>query len=683
MRYFVRMMIISVVLIFFSALPTIGMADEYKNEKVKDEVTEEVSSVKVEEKKKAVKVDEVVVKARKIEERLSAELGEYGHPVVTITGEEMEDAGFVDLSMALKSLVPGLYSETRSGRGGYNRTSIHGSDDILWLLDGVRINNRLYGGGWSYTLSVHMIDRIEILKGGEGLFYGTGARAGVINIITKGITEETTGQFGVSYGSEDYREVYGHVTDTLAGHGLMAFGSYEAWDGYQVLNEQAYRDAHNTDKQKPTGFDRATVGGKYRKEFDFVGKSVLSAQLRKEQGYFDYPYPHYRVGHTFNDWEEEIGIVKWDHDINDNFSYYLKTHFHIWDADCTFMNLDGSYNYDAVPWKYEDYGVNLLTSTRWGGGHEILSGIDYQNYWGKDEVVRIYDTKTTEVYGIFANYRPYLPFSPDTKLAMGVRYNTTNESVNSTVWDVSVRTPIVEQTYFRGMVGTSFTVPTALQLYGNDPTRGRYGNPDLDPENSLNVEVGVGGNWRYFHCDIGYFYHGIEDMIQRVTFPSGDSTYMNMGGKTKIDGIDVSAGIGPFFGFSFDVSATWDDAEDKDSGEQLERIPEFYGNANVGYRYPSGRFGADLMTRYTGDVYERGLGDFNDVNYGDVFIADASAFVRFGRENRHRLTLRVENIFDKEYASRYNRAKDTDGEYFLYYQNGLPRNVVLGYSYTF
>ena len=679
MRKLIRTMLMLVALVSFLTLPIIGFAEEYKPEEVKKEDVQ--------------KLEEIVVEAKRVEESIAAEsisapkLEEVGHPVEIITGEEMKEAGFVDLAKALEAMVPGLFSSTRSGRGGYNSVSLHGTDDILWLLDGVRINNRLYGEGWSYTLSVHMIDRIEILKGGESLFYGTSARAGVINIITKEITEETSGEFGTSYGEEEYREVYGHVTETLDGHGLMAFGSHEAYDGYHVCDDQAYSDALNPGGNERIGFDRTTVGGKYRKEFDLSGKGVLNAQLQKEQGYFDYPYPHYRTKSTFNDWEEDFGIVKWDHDISDNFSYHIKTHFHRWWAEVTFTDIDGSYSSflanNEAPWGYEDYGVNLMTSTRWGRGHEIVTGIDYHNYWGKDEFVYVPSTEHEQSYGLFASYRPYLPFSPNTRLAMGTRYTKTGEAADSTIWDVSMKTPIVGQTYFRGMVGTSFTLPTVLQLYGDNPVWDTYGNPDLDPEESLNAEVGVGGNWRYFHCDAGYFFHEIEDMIESVTLDSGDSTYENVEGKTKIDGVEVSAGIGPFSGFSFDVSATWADAEDKDTGEQLERIPEFYGTANVGYRHTTGRFGADLMTRYTGDIYERGLGDYDDVNYGDYFIADASVFVTFGREKRHKLTLRVENIFDKEYATRYNRAKNTEEDYFLYHQYGLPRNVVVGYAYTF
>ena len=660
-------------LLSLSALPTIGMAGENETEKVKDEVMGEANSAKVEE--KAVKVDEVVVKARKIEERLSAELGEYGHPVEIITGEEIEDAGFVDINRALEAMVPGFFSVTKSGFGDYSYSSLHGSREILYLLDGVRMNNRLYGSGYLDSISVHNIERIEILKGGEGLFYGTGARAGVINIITKGITEETTGQFGVSYGSKDYREVYGHVTDTFDGHGLMAFGSFEGWDGYRPFTDQTYQESLNYSERKPRGFDRTTMGVKYRKEFDLVGKSVLKAQFRKNQGKFDYMRPTERK--AVNDRDEEIGILKWDHDINEHFSYYVKSYLHRWWTDYTRVKLDGTYVFDEALWGYQDWGINFMTSTRWGGGHEILAGVDYQNYYGNDEVW-IINTKNEEVFGLFAQYRPYLPFSPDTKLAVGGRYNISDAS-NSTVWDVSAKTPIIAGTYFRGMVGTSFTLPTAEQLYVNEPPYS-IGNPDLDPEKSLNVEAGIGGTWNYFRCEAGYFYQKVKD---RIALDGNAGTFENVDGKTKIDGVELQTGIGPFWGLSLNLSSTWVNAENEDTGEQVERIPKFYAKANLGYRSSQGVYGADLMTRYTGDIYERGLNPFNDVKYGDYYLADVSCFVRFGDSKRHRLTLRVDNVFDEDYATSFSRATNDSGTRILYNFEGLPRTAIIGYSYTF
>lgn len=610
-------------------------------------------------------------------------LKELGHDATIITGEELDAAGFVDLAKALQTLVPGLYSSTSQGRGGYNIMRIHGSNEILWLLDGVRIN-AIHGAlshPWSYSISVHMIDRIEVLKGGEGLFYGTGARGGVINIITKGISEETSGELGMSYGEDDYRDIYGHVTETINDHGFMVFGTQEQYDGYHVLDDQAYEDALNPYNNKRIGSDRSTIGVKYRKGFDLAGESSLNAQFRRQQGYFDYPNPQYRRADFV--WNEEVGTVTWDHDTSDTFSYHIKTYYHKWWAELTQMNIDGSFVFEEEPVKCDAYGLNILTSTRWGEGHEFISGIDYRNYWGSFEWFYGHDFDRTEDYGLFASYRPYLVFSPKTRLTMSARHTRTKEDADSTIWDISVRTPIVGPTYIRGCVRTDFTLPTLGQLSGDVPAWGIISNPDLEPEESLDMQVGVGGNWRFVHCEAGYFSSDVDNLIQSVILGSGDETYENVDGETSIDGFEISAGFGPFWGFTFDVSAVWTNAEDKDTGEQLEQIPEFNGTASIGYRTNSNRFGANLMSRYTGDVYERGLGTHEDINYGDYFVADASAYVSFGHELRHKLTLRIENIFDEDYANSWARTQNTSGDYFVYKQYGLPRNVVMGYTYTF
>lgn len=630
-------------------------------------------------------IEEMTVKGTRSVQQPSEALSLVGHSVEVITGEQIREAGFVDLNKAIQAMVPGIFTSARQGRGGWTYTYLHGSDDLLWLLDGVRITNPLYASDWSTTLSIHQVERIEVLRGGESIFFGSGARAGVINIITKAVSSDTEGDIGVSYGEMNYREAYGHVTDTINGHGFMIFGSYEASDGYQVCDDQAFSNGLNPVKDRDVGYDRSVLGGKYRKLFDLGGKALLTLQAQTQQGLFEYPYPHYR--YADNDYKEDLAVLNWDHAVTEHFSYFLKSYVHTWWGEVTFLNPDGSFAWgsasnDAV-WGYEDIGVNLSTSTTWGTGHELLAGVDYQTYWGEEEVMDVPKTDRTHAYAGFASFRPYLSFLPETKLAAGLRYTTTNESMDSTIWDLSVRTPLWDPFYFRGTLGTSFTLPTLMQLYGTDRSGGTIGNPDLKPEKSQNLDLGLGLQWRIFRAELGYFYQDVEDMITTTTLAGGSSSYINADGQSEIDGFEVQGGIGPVKGVTLNLSASWVNAEDKTTGGQLERIPEFHAMGNLSYRYTDGSFGADLMTRYTGDVYERGLAPFDDVNYGGFFVADASAFYKFGKDSRHKVTLRVENIFDKDYATRYNRATNSVGTKFLYYQHGLPRNFILGYAYEF
>jgi vitamin B12 transporter len=618
-----------------------------------------------------------------LEEKISTELAEYGHPVTVISGDDLKEAGFVDLQTALETLTPGYFSVARAGRGGYQFPSLHGSGSILWLVDGVRINNPLYSGGYPNTISIHIVERIEILKTGESLFYGSDATAGAINIITKKITNsDTKGAIGVSYGEKNYTEVFGHVSSLYNGHGFMAFGASEGWDGYVTSDDEAYVNALNNDKKHPTGYDRNTVGFKYRKEFDMVGTSSLNVHVQKQKGYFDYGYPHFKST-TFSDWEEELAIIQWEHELNDNFSYHIKSYLHTWWSEATFVRLDGSYWSDAALWGYDDYGANIMTSTRWGGGHEFIAGVDFHNYWGKDDFpgANFYG-QTEQVLGVFANYRPHLFFSPKTKVSLGSRYTKTS-GTNSTVWDVGIRTPFFKNFYIRGVANTSFTLPNIQQLYGTDVLSNRYGNPDLTPEKSLNTEIGLGGNWVCFKFDAAFFDRNIEDMIGVVSSTDGSSTYKNTEKETQVNGIALSAGIGPFNGWSLNTSATWVSAEEKNSEKQLSQIPTFYANANLQYRRQTGRFGADFMSRYIGDIYQRNLAGFDDVQYGDYFVFDLSAFMTIDKENRHKLTLRIENIFDEKYETKWYRARNADAVSYLYHYNGLPRNAVLGYTFIF
>lgn len=615
------------------------------------------------------KLDEMTVEGRKIEERLSAELSQYGHQVTVIPGEQIYESGFADLYQALEVMVPGLFIALKNGRGDYARQYLHGSDTILWLIDGVRINNRLYGRGYLDTVSLRNIERIEVLYGGEGLFYGTESTAGVVNIITKSITKKTSGEVGVSYGSYKAREVYGHATGTVAGNGFMVFGSHDGWDGFQPYEDEAYSKFGKDDHEKRE-YNRTNLGFKYQREMDILGRATIKAHVQRNVGEFDFARPSER--NALNDRTQDLAFVKWDHDVTDNFSYYLKAFLHRWWTDYTRQRLDGSYIYNKALWGFQDWGFNLLSSYRFGGGHEFLFGLDYQNYYGDDEVTDIY-TDHEEVKAVFAQYRPYLPFLPQLKTALGARYNRTGDN-EKTVWNLSARSPLVAGTYLRGNLGTSFILPTAEQLWQNDQDSQKFGNPDLKPQESLNLDLGLGGQWSWLWLEAGYF---IQDLEDRIVFQ--DNTYRNVDGKVKIKGYELQAKLGPWEGFTFSASYTQTDAEEDGSSHQLDQVPEYFAKAGLTWRGTCQKFGlgADLWGRYVGPIHNY------DTEYGKYWLLDASGFISFGKEHRHRLVLRLENLFDEDYDTLLSRSTDQDGQLYIYGSRGIPFNALLTYSFMF
>src|SRR3979409_705587 len=110
-------------------------------------------------------IDEEVVTAKSLEDELPQQLSKYGTRVDTISAARIQNGGYLDVAGALEALGPGLYISPRNGPFDYVPTSLQGSRtaDVLWLVDGIRINNRLYAGTTPLdTLPAGMIDRIEV-----------------------------------------------------------------------------------------------------------------------------------------------------------------------------------------------------------------------------------------------------------------------------------------------------------------------------------------------------------------------------------------------------------------------------------------------------------------------------------------------------------------------------------------
>ncbi len=177
----------------------------------------------------------VAVAAPKLEEELPQEIERTGVRVQTITGAQVENGGYYDVAQALQALVPGLFLAPRAGAFDYVTASLHGSrtNEILWLVDGVRISNRLYNGVTPLdTIPAHMIERIEIIKGGQGLFYGTQAVAGAINVVTKAFTDDGSGRVQTGFDTNQGGHVNLFARDARSGHRFVLYGSKDQADGF-------------------------------------------------------------------------------------------------------------------------------------------------------------------------------------------------------------------------------------------------------------------------------------------------------------------------------------------------------------------------------------------------------------------------------------------------------------------
>ena len=122
--------------------------------------------------------------------------------VTIVTSDEIERFGYRTLSDLLRG-VRGFYvtydrNYSYVGSRGFLRPGDYDSR-ILLLLDGHRLNDNIYDQGpvgTDFPLDLHLIDRVEIVRGPSSSLYGTSAFFAVINVVTrKGSTAQSEAGF--------------------------------------------------------------------------------------------------------------------------------------------------------------------------------------------------------------------------------------------------------------------------------------------------------------------------------------------------------------------------------------------------------------------------------------------------------------------------------------------------------
>ncbi|MGB2981226.1 MAG: TonB-dependent receptor plug domain-containing protein, partial [Candidatus Zixiibacteriota bacterium] len=83
--------------------------------------------------------------------------------------------------------VSGVFVQGSGGAGGSGQVSIRGSspEHVLVLVDGHKINPSGSGVADLNTIPLEMVERVEILKGGQSARWGADALGGVINVVTR------------------------------------------------------------------------------------------------------------------------------------------------------------------------------------------------------------------------------------------------------------------------------------------------------------------------------------------------------------------------------------------------------------------------------------------------------------------------------------------------------------------
>jgi vitamin B12 transporter len=646
----------------------------------------------------AADIEEITITGGRLEETIPQDLARYGNQVEIITAEQLRQGGFVDVTQSLQMLVPGLHIRPKNGAFDYFDASLQGSrnQEILWLVDGVRITNRLYNGTSPLdTVPAHMIERIEVLKGGQGIFYGTQSVGGVVNIVTRGLQQETDGAVSVNAHTNGGQGLNGYIRGGTEQLQFVAYASRDEADGYQPFRDADIQPSA-TDRDRGYEVDMAGV----KLGFTPTENTLLSLHYQRTENALDFARPILNFK-TTNAREEDILTLKFDWQVSERLGLFVKAYNHDWDTIYTriYNTLDAGGNVTGALrtvnngdyWGYDDDGINAMVKYASTHGLEYIAGYDRQEFAGEDDVWRI-GALEEKVDAWYAQVRTDETMFDNTMLAFGARRNSPSNSADKTVWNFSGKHQLTDSLYVQSNIGTSFRLPDAEQLFLNelydDNTDGvpdgffSVGNPNLKPEESRNLNVSVGGNFGGLTYELTGFKRKITDFIASYVpwtiAGVGGESFINTNDEVEIDGFELQTGMQLTTSIDATFSYTDTSSEMRGGGTQLTGIPESEAKLRFGYEAQALPVGVSLSLNHVGDLNER-----QGARRGNYTVMDLSGHVELGSNDEHQLVLRIENLTDKVYATRVERANRDIGGTFLFDHLGMERTFHASYRYTF
>ncbi len=568
-------------------------------------------------------LDEVFVTATRTAITTDAALA----PVEVIDRDAIQRSQATSLNELLRGRA-GINLSNQGGAGKLSTLFVRGSesDHVLVLVDGVRVGSATSGLASFQDLPVAMIERIEIVRGPRSSLYGSDAIGGVIQIFTRRDKGPAQFRFHVGAGSHGYREgglgVGGSNDRGWFGidAGLQSTDGIDACRGAGspvfagcFVDDQTDRDGYENHSFSARGgvnigesvtLDAHALHASGHNEYDgsFVDNSdivqqVVGAQLRwKASDRFDL---RFNVGSNKDESDNFIGASANGYFGSRRDSASAQADIAL--ADAQLLTLGVDWLRDRVD-SDTDFDENRRTNR--------AAFAQYQGRFGSHDLQLALRNDDNEQFG--------------------------DETTGTAAWGLS----FADAWRVTASYGTAFKAPTFNELYFPG-----FGNPALRPESSKTAEAGIAWRGERTSVRLDAFNTTVDDLIAfdiAIFLPNNIQHARLRGAELRVDST--------LFGWNLGASASWLDAEDRDTGNALARRASETARLELDRAFGKFRLGFTGVAegrRYDDLANTRELGGFAtlDVRGEYAFAADWT------------LQARVANVFDRDYetAAFYNQ----------------------------
>ncbi|HHH20222.1 MAG TPA: TonB-dependent receptor, partial [Campylobacterales bacterium] len=421
-------------------------------------------------------------------------------------------------------------------------------EQVLVLVDGVRLSDERPGGNHVLSINPEQIERVEIVKGPGSVLYGAGAIGGVVNFITKKAkkskseTLEVGGEIGAGYESnQNAQDANVHLeaaskdlsfyvgadkrkTDNIKSPDEeIKFSDYDGetfWGGVAYTKDNWSAELNGWQTQADIGITapRTFKSDYYKDEkqtmlngkVTYRANGALLEQFDLQLGWQE--HNRHRIREPKEGSLVDIHVDKESKTARAQFALTPNTSNRITTGVDTFdESLTSSRIIKNLPTAATFSGVPVMApSTRTGIGVFAQDEIGVNDKTKVTAGVR-YDTIESKTDGSSAPY-----FITDKR-------SVTNDDVSGSIGVVYKAN---DTTNLYANIGRAFRSPTLIERYFFGPHDGPgqdKGNPDLKAETSLNSDIGLRLNGENYRASLGLFYNRVENMI-RKTLTNPDAT---------------------------------------------------------------------------------------------------------------------------------------------------------------
>lgn len=594
-----------------------------------------------------------------------------------LTARDLEATGAQNLQVAL-GRVPGLVYKTFSPGGGAmgtmaNEIAIRGvSNGTLVMLNGTPMNLR--GKYYLDALPVSTVERVEIIKGGASVLYGSEAMGGVINIITKKDWHNSLNAGIGNYGHKKIGAVIGN--DRVAvGYNLEKWGSV---DYISRSHDKGDKHTDMTDSHKNNLFFNYNINDNWQFLYNYYETNV------KYNTWFDGAYKQVPAGGALQqnrEYASKQNMVQLnyrDESVKANIFYNQNKLMADGFTNYTTSGILSGKIYDTDE-KNRSYGAGVQKRFDFGKGSNFILGADYQNEFYDDfggdghkpAKRRITDRHIYAVYGQYDHN-----FDDKNEVILGARETWTTAGYNKQNYNKFcmsgqyVHKLDDNQSVYLSAV-ESFIMPTFSQMYGASSTA--VANPDLKPQNGRNYEIG----WKKVsdsHSWKAAVYHiNIKDNIT-AKWNSSSTEYQYRNEDFKNTGIELVCDISGDNGLSYHYGINYGNAKVKESGEDARKKywDRKYGRWQLtgGIDFVKDKWSASLQGTY---MAKRVGAPSSAKSFKIKPYFLTSLTTTYNADGQNSVTLALDNLLGRK-----DNLSHSGSEYY-----STPFNFMLSYAYKF